>query len=438
MYPFLLQNLILPFGSLFFGGNFHRELREWERYDRLSENALLEIQQRRLKEMMSYALKNVPYYQSKGLTEDTPIHEWPILSKELLRKNHREMVSREYAIEKLVTNFSSGSSGLQSFTYMSHEEKFLVRAIQTNWWKWGGYRPGERLLQLGMSPKRSLTKKLKDIFFRVDYMNAFSLNDEVIETALNRFGARKAKHIVGYPSAMNEVAKFIIRQQKQFPFKSLISLGDKLFSEFRNNFESAFDHPIIVNTYGCAEGYMIGCQLDLDSYYIMAPHVYIEIVDDEGNVLPDGARGHILVTGLTNKAMPLFRYKLGDLGALMPKEEYPSERRFSYPLLKELIGRETDVIKTPTGITLIVHSFTGIFEYYESIKQFKIIQETPSEVRVDYITDDDGPLPKAIEVELMNKLDALSKGSLKYQFKRVEFIPPSPSGKPQIIESKIR
>jgi hypothetical protein len=46
------------------------------------------------------------------------------------------------------------------------------------------------------------------------------------------------------------------------------------------------------------------------------------------------------------------------------------------------------VVLTPNGKTLIVHSFTGIVEYYPQIKQFKITQEVREAIVFEYITDD--------------------------------------------------
>lgn len=438
MYPKLLQYIILPIGSWFFGGNFSKNLRKWKAYDSLSEEALLKLQQKGLDDMLAYALEHVPFYRGLGITASTPLSEWPIITKEILREQTEELISEEYDKTKLIANHSSGSSGVQSFTYMTAEERNHIRAIQTHWWEWGGFRPGERMLQTGMSPKRGFVKTLKDFFFRVYYMDAFTLNDSNIEFALSKFKPSAVQHIAGYPSAINEIAKYLIKNGRTLPFCSLNSLGDKLFPQFRRNFKEAFEDPVIVNTYGCAEGYMVGCQLDLDAYYIMSPHVYIEIVDASGQPVPPGERGHILITGLSNFAMPLIRYKVGDLGVLMPPENYPKERKFAYPLLQELTGRETDVVTTPTGITLIVHSFTGIFEYYTEIKQFKIIQISEDTIVVEYITDSGEDLAAETLSELYQKLTHLSENSLQITFKKVDFIAPSPSGKPQIVASLIR
>ena len=120
----------------------------------------------------------------------------------------------------------------------------------------------------------------------------------------------------------------------------------------------------MIDTYGCAEGLLMAIKADENYYNIMSPHVKLEIVDDNGQPVTDGEMGNVLVTCLTNKALPIIRYKLGDLAIKLPKAEYPISRELNYPLLKKVIGRETDVVKTKNGTTLNVHSFTGVLEYY--------------------------------------------------------------------------
>ena len=273
MYSFFLHKIILPLGSVFFSGNYSKYLREWRRYDKMTGEDLEKIQQENLSKIIRYAQKNVPYYQNLGLSEDSKIEDFPILSKSILRDHAEDLISSKHKKGNLEKNYSSGSSGVQSFTYMTYDHKFYLRALQTHWWTWGGYKPGMPLLQAGMSPNRTLPKKLKDFFFGVEYFEAFNLHKEKIQEVLKKMDSKKEKHIAGYPSALNEIALIAIGENKVYNFGSIISYGDKLFEKHRKNFNHAFKHPNIVNTYGCAEGLLIACTADFQYYYIMSPHV---------------------------------------------------------------------------------------------------------------------------------------------------------------------
>lgn len=434
MYAIFLNKILLPIGSILFSGNYSDYLRQWERYDAMDASSLDKIQKAKLTEILAYSQKNVPYFRNLNLRPNAPLKDFPVLTKSILRAETDALISDQYKKKKLDKNYSSGSSGEQSFTYMTHEHKFFLRALQTHWWKWGGYNPGDFLIQTGISPKRTLPKKLKDFFFRTLYLEAFTLRTNSIKKALHRSEHKTPKHLAGYPSALNEIALIAIDENKCYEFKSLISYGDKLFQHFEKNYKLAFQNPTIVNTYGCAEGLYMACKIDLPYYYIMSPHVYLEIVDDTNNPLKDGERGHILVTCLTNKAMPIIRYKLGDLGILLPRSEYPKNMRFNYPILKEITGRETDVIRAPNGDTLLLHSFTGIMEYFIEIKQFKVIQTSKDTLLIEYITDTNKKIPKSTEIIILKKFGELLSNSMEVSFQLVNEIVASPSGKPQIIE----
>jgi phenylacetate-CoA ligase len=434
LYSWILNHIILPAGSLFFSGNFSSYLKQWQQYDQMTETELDALQQENLSKIIDHACATVPYYRDLKLPPNPTISDFPILTKTLLRRHSDALISDKYTKKDLQKHHSSGSSGVQSFTYMTPDHVYYIRAIQTHWWKWSGYKPGEPMLQTGISPKRSLPKKLKDLFFRVYYLEAFSMTEEEMKKALGALRKKAPKHIAGYPSAINELAKYAIKNGETFKFKTVISYGDKLFDHYIENFNRAFGQPQILNTYGCAEGYLMACKSDLPYFYVMSPHVYLEIVDDDGIPVKDGERGHILVSGLTNFAMPLLRYKLGDLGVFLPRDAYPETRKFQYPLLKEITGRETDVIKTPDGAVLVVHSFTGILEYFDAIKQYKVVQEAADRLQIQYLTDDATDLSDETLSEVRRKLEALVKDRMKIAIVRVKTIAPSPSGKPQIIE----
>jgi phenylacetate-CoA ligase len=54
-------------------------------------------------------------------------------------------------------------------------------------------------------------------------------------------------------------------------------------------------------------------------------------------------------------------------------------------MLSSIEGRDTDVIKTPKGNRLIVHFFTGIFEYYQTIDTFKVVQSEKDGITIQIV-----------------------------------------------------
>jgi phenylacetate-CoA ligase len=144
----------------------------------------------------------------------------------------------------------------------------------------------------------------------------------------------------------------------------------------------------------------------------------------------------VVVTNLDAYEMPLIRYYLGDLAIRLPAEEYPEKTSLNFPLLKSIVGRDTDIVKTSSGKSMIVHFFTAIFEHIPSIKQFRVIQMHLSRITVEYIPDDAFD-PNTLDI-VRKKIHSHLNEDFPVDFVEVKHIPASPSGKPQIIVSTLR
>ena len=432
-----LNKLLLPISDFFISGSYMKNLRLWRRYDQATEYELAKIQRRKLNKILEHVSSNVPYYQGINSKD---LKDFPILTKEILRAQTLDLISTQHEISKLDKHHSSGSSGIQSFTYMTKKHTFYLRALQTHWWQWSGYRIGSKLLQFGISQKRSALKQLKDFFYRCNYVKAFGLSNTDLDNILANFSTKKSIYIAGYPSVIQELAKRSRSSKINLDVNGIICFGDKLFNHYEADIRNSFGKKTpIIDTYGCAEGLLMACKSDLESYYIMSPHVFLEIVDDNGKPVEDGIIGNVLVTCLTNYAMPIIRYRLGDLAIMLPRQHYPKQRKYNYPLLQKIVGRDTDVIKTTKGITLNVHSFTGIFEYYQEIKQFKVVQHDLENLTIEYVFEEEHTSSEhQIIKEVSDKINDLTHQCLDIRFDKKQIIAPTASGKPQIIESHLK
>ena len=154
--------------------------------------------------------------------------------------------------------------------------------------------------------------------------------------------------------------------------------------------------------------------------------------DDCSQVLPHQT-GNIVITRLHPGPMPLIRYKIGDLGVAGENELCECGRGFG---TMELIqGRDTDIVITPGGNRLIVHFFTGIFEYFPEIKNFQVVQERP-----DLLTLRVVPLDGYSDRTTKKIIDALKErgaGDLEIHIEEVAEIPLSSGGKRRFVISHI-
>ncbi len=103
-----------------------------------------------------------------------------------------------------------------------------------------------------------------------------------------------------------------------------------------------------------------------DGLRIWEDHFYPEIVSADGDVLPEGSRGELVLTTLTKEGMPVIRYRTRDLTRLLPGSAHTPFRR-----MEKITGRSDDMIILrgvnifPTQIEEIVLGTPGLTAHFQ-------------------------------------------------------------------------
>src|SRR5689334_14221372 len=121
----------------------------------------------------------------------------------------------------------------------------------------------------------------------------------------------------------------------------------------------------VYNRYGSREVSDIACELPGASGLWVAPWGnYVEILDDEARPVPPGEEGNIVVTCLTNYAMPLVRYWIGDRGALAQTSRIGQTDGEAGPqFLKHVFGRNVDAFRTRDQALIDGEYFTHLLYF---------------------------------------------------------------------------
>lgn len=98
-----------------------------------------------------------------------------------------------------------------------------------------------------------------------------------------------------------------------------------------------------VDIYGLSEvmgpGVAQECVDTKDGLHIWEDHFYPEVIDPvTGEVLPDGELGELVLTSLTKQALPIIRYRTGDLTRLLPGTARTMRR------MEKVTGRTDDMM----------------------------------------------------------------------------------------------
>jgi phenylacetate-CoA ligase len=402
---------------------------------------MLEYQEARLRETLRTAYAEVPFYRDlfdqhgirpRDISTRGDLPRIPTVTKDDLREAYPERCVRKtsYPVQE---QFTSGSSGRPFAVKVDAHTLSEARALMFLRANFSGWEIGDPFLQTGMSLNRGIVKRAKDSLLRVRYVSAFDLSDAVLDRYLSIIEERRLEFAMGYPGSIFFLAKRARQVGFNHRLRGIVCWGDNLYPHYRQEIEKAF-HCRVTDTYGCGEGIQVAAQCGEGAYHVFMPHVIVEVVDEAGNPVPAGASGTVLLTRLDAGAMPLIRYRVGDMARMGHATTCRCTRGLETILAID--GRDTDVVVTPRGNRLIVHFFTGIFEYFPSVDTFRITQDRADAVRVEIVPRPDFESRHWDQI----KKDILEKGDpeLKIEMTLVQNIPAESSNKRRFVVSKVR
>jgi phenylacetate-CoA ligase len=132
----------------------------------------------------------------------------------------------------------------------------------------------------------------------------------------------------------------------------------------------------------CGPGVAVECVEARSGMHVMEDHFLIEIVDPEsGEPVPEQTEGELVFTTLTKEAMPLIRYRTGDIGSVIAE---PCECGRRQARIMSLVGRRDDMLIV-RGVNLfpshVEHLLVGLPEL---APHYQLIVERPD--RMDELT----------------------------------------------------
>jgi phenylacetate-CoA ligase len=241
--------------------------------------------------------------------------------------------------------------------------------------------------------------------------------------------SKHPKLIGAYANALYELARYAEREGLQvLPQTAIITSAGTLYPFMRETIERIFQCRVF-NRYGSREVGDIACERpDCEGLWVAPWGNYVEIIDSKGDRVPDGTEGEILVTSLTNYAMPFVRYKIGDLG-MWADQKCQSGRKG--PLLKSISGRLADCFVKKDGSFVVPEFFihmVGVEFNKGWIRKYQVIQKRDLSI-VFRIVSSGSDHPQEALNEIATNTRLIMDDDCEITFEFVDDIPASASGK---------
>jgi len=400
-----------------------------------------------LTELLAHCEKHVPYYAGVmdsigGEYDHNPqeyLRRFPILDKTIIRTHFDELKSDDLHKRKWHYNTSGGSTGEPVRFIQDWEYESKSGAVKLLFSKLAGREIGEPEVKLWGSvrdiEKGSETWKARLIRAISNdlILNAYRMTPERMRLYVKVLNKTRPKQIVAYAHSIYELARFIEKENLHVvPQSSIITSADMLFPHMREKIEEVFQCKVY-NRYGSREVGDVACELPgHDDFWVAPWGNYIEIVDSSGNRVPDGTEGEIIITSLTNYAMPLIRYRIGDQGVLEPPER--NERHSQGQVFKSILGRNGDMFKLKNGGLVGGCYFSVLLYHKDWIKEYQVVQNSVSSITFRIVkTDPDSGLDQQELDEITAKTRLGMGRACEVNFEFVQEMSANPSGKYRYI-----
>ncbi len=393
-------------------------------------------------EIVNFHLQNNPFYQE--LTGFKTFENWndlPILNKKNLQKPLQERLSKGYSSKNTYVNKTSGSSGDPFVFAKDNYSHAMTWASNIHRFGWYGIDFNTsfqaRFYGIPLDFIGNKKERIKDFLGNRYRFPIFDLSDSVLEGFLKKFKKKKFDYINGYTSSIVLFAKFL--QKKNIVLKTIcptlkvcVVTSEMLFEEDKIVMEKQFGVPVI-NEYGASELDLIAFENPEGEWQVNSETLFVEILDNENNVLPYGKEGRIVITSLFNKAHPFIRYDIGDIGILDLKSTLKK------PILKKLIGRTNDVALLPSGKKspgLTFYYVTkSIIEEDGNIKEFIIKQTRIDTFEIEYVSETELNLAQIKKIE--EAISLYLESGLNFTFTRKEKLERTNRGKLKQFKSMV-
>ena len=417
-----------------------------------SRERLHSLQRERLDSLLRHAVKDVPYYRGRVSTPE--LSEFPILRKEDIHAHFEQIMEpsllAEYKAPQRAKGYgwvevkTGGSTGTPTVVIHDRDFRDWGRAGRLFSQHLCGFAIGAPFFMLWGSmrdindARDSVQKRVLNSLLQVHPLNAFLMDDARMAFYAKEINDSSIDHLMAYVDAACQLARFIEKRgMSERKLESVMACAGTVTDESRATLGRVFGARVH-NKYGSRECADIACECAASGFHIYATGIHLEVVDDDGNPVPAGTTGRILVTLLHNRRFPIVRYEIGDIGALSANSCACGS---PLPLLERVEGRMSEVITAAAGAyvsPVFIRHLVGVTRNSGAIERFQFVQEGAADyslaLRLDAAFSDSEF--ETLAALLRRDLETVLGGGAHIVIRRVADIPPNESGKFSYVQNR--
>ncbi|MFB6297744.1 MAG: phenylacetate--CoA ligase PaaK [Salinirussus sp.] len=299
--------------------------------ERLDRARLRELQSERLRETVAYAYENVPFYRDRldeaGLepgdvegVED--VTKLPTTTKEDFRDEYPDGLFAVDDEEILRIHASSGTTGKPKIVAYTEDDLGVWNEVMARSLDASGIEPGDTVQNAygyGLFTGGLGFHEGAETLGAAVVPTSSGGTQRQVELAAD-LGSDVLACTPSYALYFAETAEEMGHDPADLPISAVTYGAETCTDPMREEIEQRLGATGI-NNYGLSEvigpGVAAECHEAQTGLHVWEDHFYPEIVDpDTGEPLPEGEEGELVLTTLTKEALPVLRYRTGDLTTL--------------------------------------------------------------------------------------------------------------------------
>jgi len=354
--------------------------------DELSERTLQQWQDKQLKTLIRYARKNSRFY-CKKVHENCDLEELPFTSpSDIVADPMAFLAIPQNLVARVTTLANSGTTRLRKRIFFSKADlertvDFFAAGMSNIVCK------GDHVQVLISNRTENslgslLQESLRQSGVTADIPGILRTAEQAIEKA------KSADCLVGMPAEL----LYICRKAPELRPKGVLLAADYIPQSVVNSIKETWKCEVFSH-YGHTEfGY--GCAVDCGQhkgYHLRHTDLLFEVIDPTtGKPAARGERGEIVITTLSNEAMPLIRYRTGHISGFTNE---PCDCGSSLSRLGKIEGHSENNIPTGSDYSLCIHHLDELILAIPCVQGFDASLRFGHEMPVLSLTIDSSERP---------------------------------------------
>ncbi len=432
-----------------FGKVYENQLTQLDKEQYASSEVQAKGTDERFLALVRHAYEHVPYYRNlfdqhqiklDTFTGIKDIQKIPFLTREQLTNNRDQLLAENIDRNQLIYKTTSGTTGNPVGFYLDEDTVMKEWAYINHLWSRIGYKPDNSRLVFRGAVFREQARKGKnwqyDALRKELSCNIFDMNAKNLKDYCRAIERYKPDYIHGYMSAIVILAKYIAHNQLtlKHQFKGILAISENVIDSQRQYVEKIFGCRVY-SFYGHSERLVIAGECEKShEYHIEPSYGYIEIIDEDGQVIEDDQIGEIVATGFCNQGMPLIRYRTGDMASWSTKFSCSCGR--NHLRIQSVYGRwRQDVLVNQEHSFVSLTALNMHSNVFDQVIRYQYCQDTVGEVTLKLVVN--RSLTADEEAEIRKQLNEKTQEKIAYTIEYVDDLPIKANGKYSMIDQQL-